>query len=131
MFNALVKNGELDFGSDYNLARFKQWLKDREGKKIKISEFKSLRSNLQNSFYWAYLDIISRETGDDPNSLHEFFKRKLLPPRFISALGKEIKVTASTTKLNKIEMGEYIMRISSLVSIPVPNPEDLDGYLPS
>ena len=130
MFNAIIKSGELDFGSDHNQARFRQWLKDREGKKVRISEFVSQRTNSQNSFYWAYLDIISRETGDDPNSLHEYLKRKLLPPRFVMVLGKEIKLPASTTKLSKIEMSEYVDRISALVNVPVPNPEDLLGYLP-
>ena len=35
-FLARIKNGELDFGSQYNLERYKQFLKDSEEKIVKI-----------------------------------------------------------------------------------------------
>jgi len=129
MFNATVKEGKLNFGSQFNEARFRSWLKDMEGKEVKISKIDRSRTILQNRFYWEFLNIISRETGDDPNSLHEYLKRKLLPPVFITVRGEEIKIPASTTKLSKIEMGEYIDRISALVEIPVPDPNELAGYI--
>jgi hypothetical protein len=129
-FNAKIINGKPDFGSEFNQARFRSWCKEREGRIITINDSIPSRTNEQNRFYWAYLDIISRETGDDPNSLHEFFKRKLLPPKFIKALGEEIKIPASTTKLNKIEMGDYLDRICELSGVPIPDPTELEGYIP-
>lgn len=59
-----------------------------------------------NRFYWVYLGVIARETGDDPNSLHEFFKRKLLQPEVIHVMGEDVKVARSTTKLDKLEFQE-------------------------
>ena len=45
-------------------------------------------------------------------------------------VGKEIvfETDASTTDLSKIEMGEYMDRISALTEIPIPDPE-LAGYI--
>jgi hypothetical protein len=85
---------------------------------IEFDEIK--RTTQQNRYYWLYLRIISQETGDNEQDLHEYFKRKLLPPRFVSVLGKEIKLPASTTRLNKKDFGDYIDRIQQLTDIPAP-----------
>ena len=81
------------------------------------------RSIQQNRFYWLYLGVISEETGDDRNSLHEFFKRKFLPPEYITHFGETIKIPNITTNLSKSEMVEYMMRIEALTGVPVPDPE--------
>lgn len=80
------------------------------------------RTSSQNNFYWFYLGLISQDTGDDPNSLHEYFRRMLIPPTFITARGVEIKIPKSTTKLSKLEFGEYMDRVSALTGIEIPNP---------
>jgi hypothetical protein len=81
------------------------------------------RSGQQNSFYWLYLGVIATETGDNADDLHEFFKRKLLPPQFITVRGEEIKIPASTTDLNKADFGEYMEKICALTGVPIPDPE--------
>jgi hypothetical protein len=86
------------------------------------------RSAQQNRYYWTYLEIIARETGDTSNDLHEFFKRKLLPPVFKTIRGEEMKLPASTRDLDKLAFTDYLDRISALVEIPLPNPEE-GGYL--
>lgn len=131
MFNAISKNGELDFGSDSNLARFKQWLKDREGKRIRIGEITSTRTILQNRFYWCYLGIIERETGQDAQDIHEIAKRKFLPPRFVNVMGKEFKLPSTTTKLSKTEMSDFMDKICYWTNIPIPDPNELEGYIQS
>lgn len=87
---------------------------------VTINKPDNKRGSNQNRYYWAYLNIISDDTGDDSNSLHEYFKRKLLPPRFIVVMNKEIKIPASTTKLNKVEFVDYIKRIEVLTGILAP-----------
>lgn len=119
----ISKDGLLEIKS----ASHKQFLEDNKGKRVKIEVVKPLRSDSQNAYYWLYLGVISQETGDDPNSLHEYFKRAFLPPRFIEVMGKEVKIPASTTKLNKSDMAEYLMRIASETNIPLPDRE-LAGY---
>lgn len=122
IFLAKSKNGKLDFGSSYNESRFNSWLKDNEGKEVRIERFTRKRTLSQNGFYFFYLGIIERETGNSANDLHEYFKRTLLPPKFIKVFGKEIKIPSSTTDLNKAEFGEYMDKISAECEIPIPDP---------
>ncbi len=90
---------------------------------VSIEPEKSQRSISQNSYYWLYLTVIANETGHTQDDLHQYFKRTLLPPRFIKVFGKEVKIPASTTELSKGEMVDYIMRIQAEVEIPPPDPE--------
>jgi hypothetical protein len=69
------------------------------------------------------------ETGDNADDLHEFFKRKLLPPVFKTIRGEEIKLPASTTDLSKSDFAEYLDRICALTNVPLPDPVAA-GYLP-
>ncbi len=128
IFLATAKNGELNFGSDANNARLRDVLKHNEGKTFRLEMLKSTRTLSQNRFYWLYLNVIAQETGDDANSLHEYFSRTFLPPRFIKAMGKEIKIPATTTTLSKTDFSEYLDRISGLTNIPIPNPSDAGFY---
>ena len=129
VFRAHIAGGHLDFGSDFNLARFREWAKQHEGAWLKIEHEVPKRSRSQNSFYWVYLGVIERETGQDANDLHEYFKRALLPPVFKTIMGKEVKLPASTTELSKVAMGEYLEKICALTGVPLPDPQAA-GYLP-
>jgi hypothetical protein len=131
VFIATAKAGKLDWGSGFNESRLSQELNDNEGKSYRLQKMVHKRSDNQNRLYWAYLGIISHDTGDDANSLHEYFKRAFLPPKFITARKKEIKIPSSTTDLNKSDFSEYMMRIEVETGIPVPSWEALEaaGYI--
>lgn len=136
VFLAKSNGTSLDFGSEFNQARFREFLKENKDKWIRIDKPQPKRSGQQNKLYWAYLQIISREYGDDPVSLHEYFKHKLLVPvtkTIKGKSGKEIvfEVDKSTTDLNKTEMGEYMTRIAVLTEIPVPDPKLLENFIPN
>jgi hypothetical protein len=88
--------------------------------RVEIDKFRISRSNQQNKLYWAYLRLCEEETGNEANDLHEYFKRKFLPPQFKEIMGETIKLPATTTKLNKTEFGTYLDKISFLTSIPIP-----------
>lgn len=113
----------MDFGSDYNLARFHDCLKDNEGKLFRIEKEITTRTMSQNRLYWLYLGVIERETGNVANDMHEYFRRVFLKPKFIKTMGKEIKVPRSTTELNKTEFSDYMERISAETNIPIPDTE--------
>jgi hypothetical protein len=119
-----AKNGEMDLGSPYNQARFKQYLKENQGKVFRIEQEKSTRTLSQNALYWKFLGVIEMETGNGANDLHEYFRRTLLEPKFITVMGKEIKIPRSTTELAKYEFGEYMEKISALSGVPVPDTEE-------
>ena len=88
---------------------------------VEIKRYKKDRTYDQNRLYWKYISIIADETGDNTDDLHSYFKRKFLSPRFVKVLGRDIKLPASTTKLNTKEMSEYIDKICALTNINIPN----------
>lgn len=100
----------------------KQWLDfaEKYNKKkvvLEITEDKPKRTLDQNAYLWGIVyKTISDYNGDTENDLHEYLKRKLLPPKFIKVLGKEVKVPASTTDLSKSDFSDYIERIRAEVS---------------
>jgi hypothetical protein len=117
-----VNNGKLVLN---NQKGFLQYVSKFKGEVfLTIQKLKKIRSLRQNNYYWLYLTIISQETGDNPNDLHEFFKRKILPPRFLKVLGKEIKLPATTTQLSKLDFSKYIEQIEILTGIPAPDTKD-------
>lgn len=90
------------------------------------------RSIKQNSFYWLYLTIISRETGNEVEDLHGLFKRQFLPivsgmVRFKKKDGTVMqhsyKKLKSTTELSKSEFTEYMDKICAMTEVPIPDPE--------
>ena len=128
LFYAKAKEGQLEFENKNSLFKY---LVGLEGKSlvVEIYQEKNVRSLDQNALYWAYLRIISQETGNTQNDLHELFRRTLLPPQFKKILGRTIKLPASTTTLSKAEMGEYLDRIAAEVNIPIPNTEEYNNLI--
>lgn len=112
---------DLQFIPD-NKRSFLDFLEQNNGKKLvmEIEIDKARRSLDQNAFYWLYLGVIEKETGNTATDLHELFKRKFLPPIPKKILGTEFKIPASTTTLNKAEFGEYLDKICSLTNVPIP-----------
>jgi hypothetical protein len=129
-FRAKIISGSLDFGTSAAALRFQEWKREHEGARLVIEEEKETRSVSANRYYWAYLEIIARETGDNADDLHEFLKRKLLPPRFIKVRGEELRVPSSTSDLDKLQFTDYLDKIAALTGVPLPNAEDA-GYLPN
>lgn len=122
------KKGVWDFGSEYNYKRFIAYLKENDNKLFRIEPEVSTRSLNQNRLYWKYLEIIERETGNNTNDLHEYFRRTLLSPKFIQVMGKEIKIPKSTTELKKHEFSDYMTKIEVETGVMIP---DTDNYLAS
>lgn len=115
--------GVWDFGTEHNYKRFIQHLKENDGKEFKIESLVRTRSLSQNNLYWMYLEIIERETGNNANDLHEYFRRTLLSPKWLKVMGKEIKVPKSTTELKKNEFSEYMEKICAETGVPIPDTE--------
>ena len=122
------EHAQIVFPSTQAASAFQVWKKDNPGAIILITHAKSTRSTSQNAYYWVYLEAISKETGDNATDLHEVFKRELLPPIFKKIRGKEYKLPASTTDLDKAAFGEYLDKICALTNIPLPDVEAA-GYI--
>lgn len=121
-FTAVVEQDKLNLPDG-----FKSFLKTnfKVGQEVwlQLTPKKKVRSDKQNNYYWLYLQVISDETGNNLDDLHQLFKRKLLPPRFQKILGEVVAFPATTTNLKSDEFSEYIKRIEALTGIPAPTPE--------
>ena len=106
----------------FNIDKWRSVLLDLDGKDVRITIDRDIdtRSTQQNRFYWLYLGLIENDTGNNADDLHEYFKRKFLPPRFVKIMGNEIKLPASTTRLDKIQFTDYLEKICSESEIPIP-----------
>lgn len=123
LFIFKAQNGKPSFAEQSEII-FRQHLKEHEGKTYEIRLRETKRSLSQNRYYWMYLELIVSEGKgkDTAEDLHEFLRRKLLPPKFITVRGEEIKIPRSTTELSKTEFGEYLEKICALVEVPLPDP---------
>ena len=91
-----------------------------------VEETKSGRSAQQNRLYWKWIGIIARDTGNDAEDLHEYFKQKFLTPRTVE-IGEEFHEVYTTKRLKVADMREYLDRISAFANgygIYLPHPED-------
>jgi hypothetical protein len=122
-----AKEGKMTWGSVYNHQRFLNELKSNEGREYRIEPLVHTRTLSQDRLYWLYLEVIQRESGNQATELHEYFKRTLLPPKFIKVLIKgkeiEIKIPASTKDLSKTDFIDYMDKISSLCGVAIPDTE--------
>jgi hypothetical protein len=74
------------------------------------------RSAQANRYYWgAVVNAIAEHTGYTPEETHEALKQMFLPKRCAMLDGNgeiagELVIGGSTTRLNKVEFGEYVTR---------------------
>jgi len=84
---------------------------------VEIEKEKSKRSLDQNAYLWGVVyKTIAESTGHTEQEIHEYLKRVCLPPQTVKIMGKEIKLPASTSTLDKGAFGEYIERIRAEVA---------------
>jgi len=130
IFTGKILDGSIEWG-DYNPLYN---LSEYEGKPIKLVIEDKKRTLPQNSLYWAYLHIISRETGNDIEDLHYSFRFSFLEPQLVEVSdfnkGGRTMVAElrSTTSLSKQEFTDYLERICAETGIPIPNAEEISSY---
>lgn len=130
VFLGTVLDGSIEWG-DYNPL---YELDKYEGSRVKFSIEDKKRTTPQNSLYWAYLHIISRETGNDVEDLHYSFRFSFLAPQLVevtdfnSEKRTMVAELRSTTSLSKQEFTEYMQRIEAQTGIPIPNSDDVSSY---
>jgi hypothetical protein len=95
---------------------------------ITIAKYKKDRTASQNKLMWLWLGIISNDTGESPENLHQVFKLRFLGTEKIQSMGYSIEIPKSTTKLTTQEFTDYLDKIEGLalsIDIRLPHPEDL------
>lgn len=85
------------------------------------------RSERENRYYWpVVVGIISDETGNSPNAVHEFLKFTHGTKEVINVKGIEFHAPKSTTQMTTGEFEDYMSRCRVWASeqgifIPLPN----------
>lgn len=90
-----------------------------EGKavELKLDRVRDTRSLRQNKFLWGVvLATIAEATGNTTEDLHEYFKTKFLPRRFVVLNGKEQEVTKTTTTLTTDEFSKYLEQLAAFAA---------------
>lgn len=93
---------------------------------VVIQQHRKKRSLSANALYWKWIGIISEDTGNDPDALHEWMKRQFSLPRTVTIMGDECEVY-TTAKMSVKEMSEYMDRVFAWAAsegIILPQPED-------
>lgn len=107
------------------------WIIKSKDWKYVIKERKNTRSDKQNSYYWALIDLVSKETGIDKDEIHEKMRYKFLtiPPKN----EKQLPYCKSTSKLTTSEFWEYIeaMRnfFAELLGMNLPDANEWENFI--
>lgn len=121
IFPGTVQNGKLLLD---NKADFTNHLLSLEGKRVEVTveKYRRKRTVDQNSYYWLILDMISKETGQDPLSLHQAFKFRFSGKITV----KGLLVPQSSKALDTIDFSTYVDNIKSwareFLNMELPSP---------
>jgi len=119
----------IDFSKDNDKRKLFDTLKmlKKEPYVVTIEKKKSKRSLNANAYYWVLITILEKETGQDTDSLHDYFKTKFLPKRKVvfKQTGEENDVQGSTAELDSFNFFEYVDKIRAFAI------QELNIYLPT
>jgi hypothetical protein len=95
---------------------------------IEWKRFQKVRTNDQNALYWMWLTCLEQETGQEKDSLHDYFREKYLQVACEQVFDSERKILQSTTKLDTAAMKNYLDKIqvfaATELAVTLPDPED-------
>ena len=99
------------------------------GKKysVEVKEYRKNRSNSQNRLYWSWVNIIAKDTGYDPDDMHDTFKQRFLGVEEKIVFGEAVYIAKSTAKLTTQEFTAYLERIEQTameMGMNLPRPDD-------
>jgi hypothetical protein len=100
--------------------------------KVTVEPYRKARTLSQNALMWKWhgevVKAVCRETGNDADDIHEFFKRKFLTPKVVEINGETVE-RYTTTTLTAGEMSEFMNRIYAFVTtelgLLLPLPEEM------
>ena len=100
----------------------------RNGKyRLKIERYVEPRTISQNALMWLWFTCIEHETGTDKQDVHDYYCNTFLRRKTIIK-GKEMVVAGSTSKLNTLQMTDFMNKVqadaASELGITLPLPED-------
>ena len=141
LFRATIKNGELDFGSDYNFDRYRKYLRDNDGKKITINNYSNPVSDEMRGYMFGalipFLRQIDAQTwgGLDSEQIHEVLKKNFNYFEAYNPLTKRLErygQSVMNVSMKNLKAIEFIERIANWVmenyGQTLPDPEDYKRF---
>jgi len=130
-----VRDGKLSPEAEQML---REILRANENKDIRIKIERKRRSSNQNRYYWgivipAVRELLTDYGNDvDDEETHYFLKSEVgkLTKTVVNQKGVARKVVKSSTKLNTLEMEDYLERVRRWAaghSVVIPLPDELNG----
>lgn len=99
---------------------------------VTVERAHATRSAAMNRLYWGvYVKELSEYTGFTPNEMHDVLKAKFMPKTLALSDGNgevvgEFVIGGTTTKLNKLEFGDYLREIKAwaeTLGVVIPEPD--------
>ena len=121
-FHGTVNQGKLLLDDKPNFTGHLHMLEGRRVE-VTVAKFRKKRTVDQNAYYWLILDMISKETGQDPLSLHDAFKFRFSGKITV----KGLVVPQSTKMKDTVEFTNYIEQIREwareFLHMEIPDPQ--------
>lgn len=93
---------------------------------VSIKLHREKRSNPQNAWYWVIVGIVAKETDNDKDTIHRFFKKEFIGYDVKMIGDDKIAIVRSTASLNTEEFSEYLSKVEAFcaneLGIILPDP---------
>ena len=118
-FLVKIDKGKLSFGSEFNKARFNEFLKDNEGRVLRIAPTTPKVSEQMRGYYFGAVIPLIKQTIPEwkeisSDDLHEILKQEFNYFEVLSPIDKKVKrygKSIASSDSNSTKMMEYIHRI--------------------
>lgn len=95
--------------------------------RLKIERYTEPRTLSQNALMWLWFACIEDETGQDKQDTHDYYCNRFLR-RTSCIKGNETIITGSTSKLNTVQMTDFLNKVqadaAAELGITLPLPAD-------
>lgn len=120
---------------DYLREQCRQLSDESSGLEVTIKPYRKKRSLAQNRLYWWWLKFIADHVNDatgntfSDEDMHDWFREQFLGSRVIEVDATPVRARKSTTKLNTVQMTEYLEQVdrycADRLDLVLPHPVEL------
>lgn len=90
---------------------------------VRVEVDRGKRSTLANRYYRLVLGIISDETGQEADELHEYYKAKFIEPKTVMILGESFELRTTVTGSDKFTAYVERIRRHALMDLGIETPD--------
>lgn len=119
-----------------DMRRFVDWIQKfslEKAVQFTVEAYKKKHSSSQRGYYHGVVvATVAKETGNDPEDVHNAFKEMFLTPDVVEVFGKPM-LRRTTKPLGTVEYGEFIDKCVAFshtelgIRIPAPNEVEENG----